>query len=76
MLLLLSILAKSHLPAKISVVGVKKLIMGWCCPLAASGTPLHLSSSSLWLSKTAVEPRDILCLQSLVAQRAMQGGRL
>lgn len=44
--------------------------------MAARGTPLYLSSSSLCLSKTAVEPRAMLCLQSLMAQRAVQGGRL
>lgn len=55
-LLPLSILAKSRLPAKISVAVANKTTLGWCHPTAASGTPLHLSPSLLWLSKGARSP--------------------
>lgn len=64
-LLPLSVLAKSYSPAKFSVAVVNKTTPGWCHPMAASGTPLQLSPSSLWL-----------CLQSLVAQgTASSAGR-
>lgn len=66
----LYILAKSCLLAKISAAAAaaSKATPGWCRPMAASGTPLHLSPSALWLSTGAVEPRARLCLQSLVAR--------
>lgn len=73
----LYILAKSRLLAKNSAAA-SKATPGWCHPMAASGAPLRLSPSSLWLSRGAVEtgPGSAFGPRWHGAQQAVQGGRL